>query len=376
MSDIEIRIGQDSKVVAEKIEEKELDVDVELPIKRLASQKSVSLKKATPKSTKKSKPSEEDRIIKEFYGLICNNCDENRAFDSLYQLREHNRSIHSIKVTIIECCSKQFKKRGHLLDHAKTHINPEELQCKECGKQCINRYRLKVHILQNHRPDDVKSYQCKICQKRFLNQGNLKAHQRVHMSKEDKEKLKTHKCGQCNGTFISQSLLAHHIRQIHDKVYTCICDICAKSFKTKMHFLSHYKLVHSAPELIRVQCLICMKWIANEPALKKHVRLNHADPGPHICGECGKEAPTKHALISHERYVHKSLRKFKCNYCVKAFKKPIHLREHVTTHVGGVLYKCNYCEKTFNSGANMYSHRKKKHLVEMNRDKEKQGLKT
>lgn len=109
--------------------------------------------------------------------------------------------------------------------------------------------------------------------------------------------------------------------------------------------------------------------MANEHSLKKHIRLNHDDPGPHICKDCGKEAPTKNALISHERYMHKSVNKFKCQFCVKGFKKPIHLKEHLTTHLGGVLYRCDFCEKTFNSGANYFKHRKQKHAEEMAKEK-------
>lgn len=318
-----------------------------------------------PKSSKNEQKEREDRIIKEFYGLICEKCEETPSFEKLTQLRDHMRSIHSIKVTTIECCSKILKKRCQLLDHAKIHVNPHELRCQECGKQCLNRYRLKVHVIQHHASDDGKNFSCEKCDKKFYNSGNLRAHMKVHLSKEEKDALKTHICDICNGGFMSKSLLAHHIRQIHQNLYTCVCDICAKSFKTKMHFLSHYKHVHTNPDQIRVQCQIFGKWIANESSLKKHVRLNHEDPGPHVCKECGKVAPTKNALISHERYMHKSANKFKCQFCIKCFKKPIHLKEHLTTHLGGVLYRCDFCEKTFNSGANYFKHRKQKHAEEL-----------
>ncbi|XP_063702483.1 uncharacterized protein LOC134832401 [Culicoides brevitarsis] len=348
-----------SKNASEVPSDVDCDTNFSTELPKIAPQ---SLKKVQ-KSSKKHQQSQEDQIIKEFYGLRCQQCTEMPSFDTLNKLRDHNRAAHSLKVTTIECCSKIFKKRGQLLDHAKSHINPEELTCLECNKICANRYRLKLHAAQHQ--NSQKSFACPTCEKRFLTSCNLKAHEKTHLSSEEKAAMKTHVCQTCQSAFMSKSLLAHHIRQIHEKRYTCICDICARSFKTKMHFLSHYRHVHTNPDQIRVQCQICGKWVANEQALKKHVRLNHDDPGPHVCSECGKEAPTKNALISHERYMHKSANKFKCQFCVKCFKKPIHLREHLTTHLGGVLYRCDFCEKTFNSGANYFKHRKQKHAEEL-----------
>lgn len=88
----------------------------------------------------------------------------------------------------------------------------------------------------------------------------------------------------------------------------------------------------------------------------------HADAeNVHKCEICGKQAPTRGALRSHQKYVHFSDKAFKCCICEKAFKKSISLKEHMSLHTGQSLYTCPYCPKQFNSGANMHSHKKKVH---------------
>lgn len=337
------------------------------PSKRKKTSLEFSSGKRTAKALKRDQQRKEDQIIKNFFGLDCKLCPV-APFDNLYHLREHARSAHSITVLTIECCSKVLKKRGQLLSHALRHIDPEGQRCKQCGKQTKN---MKMHVLQHHSLESLKQHSCHDCPKRFRTAAGLKAHSLKHLSSEQRNQLKTHTCPECGFAFISKSILAHHVRQIHQDVYACICDICARHFKSKTQFLNHYQSIHSDPEANRVQCSKCDKWLAGAISLKKHLKLAH-EPGPHICDKCGKETPTKHALIAHIRYMHKMAPKFVCSYCPKAFKMSVHLREHLTTHVeGGALYTCPYCERSFNSGANMYSHKKKMHPLEWARSKQK-----
>lgn len=106
--------------------------------------------------------------------------------------------------------------------------------------------------------------------------------------------------------------------------------------------------------------------LKHEHSLRKHMS-RHADTAE-VCKLCNKVAPNKHALGNHMRYVH-SERAYKCTMCDKAFKKPIGLKEHMASHTGIDLYTCPYCPRTFKSGANMHSHRKKKHIEQWTQDR-------
>lgn len=106
--------------------------------------------------------------------------------------------------------------------------------------------------------------------------------------------------------------------------------------------------------------------------MKKHIK-RHIE-NPETCEFCGKVAPNKGALRNHIRYMHELGRKFQCNLCDKSFKTSIVLKEHIASHTGDTLYVCANCPKTFNSGANMRSHRKKMHLNEWLRDRQKRML--
>ena len=45
----------------------------------------------------------------------------------------------------------------------------------------------------------------------------------------------------------------------------------------------------------------------------------------------------------------------------KKFRRPLELKEHLSTHTGEPLYKRPQCKRTFNFSANMHKHRKNAH---------------
>lgn len=201
---------------------------------------------------------------------------------------------------------------------------------------------------------------------------SLKKHKFVHLSEEQRRKLKAENtCTECGLGFLTYSILTYHIRQRHEGKYSCVCDICAKSFKTKQNFLAHYQNHHIATGASKKQCNMCGAWLSDTGSLRRHIKNMHQNKGPHFCTVCGKETPTLNALKAHMGYVHNDERKYACSICDKAFKRPIGLKEHMTIHIGGALYSCTFCTKTFNSSANLYSHRKKVHLEEYEATKNK-----
>lgn len=60
-------------------------------------------------------------------------------------------------------------------------------------------------------------------------------------------------------SFANNSILQTHIRGVHENTSVYICEICAKSFKSKSLFERH-GLLHSNVEQPRIQCHICNQW--------------------------------------------------------------------------------------------------------------------
>lgn len=171
-------------------------------------------------------------------------------------------------------------------------------------------------------------------------------------------------------SFLTKSVLANHIRGVHENAFAHMCHICAKTFKSKQVYELHQR-AHMEQAPPKLQCTICGSWLKHEHSLRKHMARH--DQQAEVCKLCNKVAPNSHALANHMRYVH-SERAHKCTMCEKAFKKPIGLREHMASHTGVDLYSCPYCPKSFKSNANMHSHRKQKHLELWQHDREQRKM--
>lgn len=124
-------------------------------------------------------------------------------------------------------------------------------------------------------------------------------------------------------SFVTKSVLANHIRGVHENAFAHMCHICAKTFKSKQVYDLHLQHEHLDTEPPKLQCSICGNWLKHEHSLRKHM-ARHGQT-EEVCKLCNKVAPNRHALGNHMRYVH-SERSYKCTMCDKAFKKPIGLK--------------------------------------------------
>lgn len=116
--------------------------------------------------------------------------------------------------------------------------------------------------------------------------------------------------------------LRAHMLNIHKRTFEQICEICAKTFKTKQGFRDHL-LTHNDTLATRVQCSYCGAWLKNKVSLKTHVRRSHKS-SPQKCKFCDKIKPNQAALNSHILVVH-TKPSHQCTICDKSFTKPISL---------------------------------------------------
>uniref|UniRef100_A0A1I8Q4Q1 Transcription factor grauzone n=1 Tax=Stomoxys calcitrans TaxID=35570 RepID=A0A1I8Q4Q1_STOCA len=298
----------------------------------------------------KAKMKEIDDQISQYMTLHCDVC--NTDCNNFAGLRIHMREKHAIKRGYAKCCNKKFLKRALLLDHIRQHLDPECYRCEECSKTFADRQSMRNHFLIKHQKEEDKKYECTQCSKKFVKKYLLEQH-----------KMFTHRdrsttCKTCNRRFDTLEALLEHNKEHCN--YGTMCDICAKVIRGTAAFKRH-QLEHEGIVFPKVQCDFCGSWHKDKYSLNKHKKRHMESKQPHVCDICQKISPSRSAMLSHKRYVHGTEKSYECGVCRKSFKKPLSLREHMTTHTGEVLYRCPHCPKTFNSNANMHSHRKKVH---------------
>uniref|UniRef100_A0A1Q3F543 C2H2-type domain-containing protein n=1 Tax=Culex tarsalis TaxID=7177 RepID=A0A1Q3F543_CULTA len=297
---------------------------------------------------------EEDEIVRKHCNLVCESC--NMAFNTFVDLKRHFRQGHSSKGFLV-CCSRTFRKRQRLVEHVKKVNDPNAFHCTICNRSYSNSTGLSLHVTTMHAAPEELRFKCEQCDKSFAKKFQLNAHQVLHVPEEEKSCV----CPQCDKAFATNAKLNVHVKLRHQPPKIHVCQVCAKSFKSKVQFDRHCKEHDESHQEIRLQCKICSKWLKNASSLRKHLQRHDGEGQTHECGVCGKQAPNILALQSHITFVHKKEKLFQCEHCPKAFKRQFTLAEHMATHTGEVLYHCPFCVKTFNSSANMHAHKKKHH---------------
>ncbi|GBM91419.1 Myoneurin [Araneus ventricosus] len=120
--------------------------------------------------------------------------------------------------------------------HAQSHGSGNE-KCflsDLCGKDCSNKYNLKVHH-RMHRGE--KPFVCPTCDKGFTYQNNLKTHLRTHTGE------KPFVCHICRKGFAVKCNLTNHLRtHTGEKPYKC--KLCDMAFTTPSNCNAHYKRKH------------------------------------------------------------------------------------------------------------------------------------
>lgn len=334
------------------------DLDKASPKKRGRKKKSEKPAQTSPRTSEyRIKSKQYDEEIAKRTKLKCDLCEKEFAIFNV--LQRHYRAEHKIKGYVV-CCTTKFYKRGMFLDHIMKHLEPDRLRCDICKKTYCSRRALHDHILVYHAPGDVKTFQCDQCPRKYLKQYQLNIHKKKHIPKGASQ----YKCDECGKGFNTNNALQTHRRYIHENKYAHMCHICAKVLRSRTLYLKHKLVEHEGYVEPKQQCKECGAWLKNAFRLKLHMKKHKERESDFICNICGKSSPSSSALQSHVKYVHEAQRLHQCTFCDKAFKRPITLKEHLTTHTGDVLYTCPHCPKTFNSRANMHSHRKKKHPKE------------
>ncbi|XP_033753450.1 zinc finger protein 768-like isoform X5 [Pecten maximus] len=134
------------------------------------------------------------------------------------------------------------------------------------------------------------SYHCDICPKSFLTKMELSVHLTQH------QQQKRYRCGICRYSLSDRSVLRQHLLQ-HSNEFTHFCYPCGKGFKSYTGHYRHEKLFHR-PQTNNPKCQICGRQFPDDSSLKIHYR-RHSDDRPFKCEMCGKSYKHKKSLQDH-----------------------------------------------------------------------------
>ncbi|XP_059222330.1 oocyte zinc finger protein XlCOF8.4-like [Stomoxys calcitrans] len=205
-------------------------------------------------------------------------------------IHEKNKMYSCTECSELFSCSRQFK-------HHKTYVHVQTYACKVCSTILKSSRGLATHMKLH---DKNPAYSCEMCQKTF----SQKAHFEYHMNRHNN--IRQFQCDQCEKAFLTKSDLRSHQRRHNTNYRPHVCHTCGKSYISAEHLRTH-ALKHTN---ISFRCDHCPQQFANPKTLRQHVSSIHAaEP------------------------------RFKCEICMKPFRRKHHLQYHMRLHPG---YNSNY----------------------------------
>lgn len=139
----------------------------------------------------------------------CTYC--NHEFATIFEKLSHMKTCDEKK---LECdvCGRKFFDKIKLAHHLKIEKGLLRYECSFCFRRCSNSMDLKLHVIGSHTNNRLYACTFQGCEKTFKTSAARSSHLETHSDV-------TLKCSTCDSVFKKRSVLARHVKTMHDKVY-------------------------------------------------------------------------------------------------------------------------------------------------------------
>lgn len=276
--------------------------------------------------------------------------------DFLPHLKTHSKTLY--KCTY---CKEIFVKQVNLIQHMRSHLQPQVFNCELCNKSFTNILLFRLHLLVHK----GLLFICVSCIKLFNKKEDYENHLKTHSQNDlacieckrsfpntaDSSGVKPNfTCIGCMSAMMesNQVVKAEDVRQestnvttikaeimteIEDLCFICqYCDIiCNGGVELKSHYSNHI--------IQEIRCVICNERFSKFVSLSVHMKLHHVTR-KFSCSFCSKTFEDRR---SYQEHSHLKFKPYACIACEKTFSERAELEEHVQYHKSISIVTCNYC---------------------------------
>ncbi|CAL1610414.1 unnamed protein product [Knipowitschia caucasica] len=297
----------------------------------------------------------------------CDLC--HRTFASASRMAIHRR-VHDQGT--FECCEcgKIFKRLMSLESHMRTHTGVARFLCVDCGQGFGTELTLITHR-KSHTANPF--YKCTFCDKVFTSMTKQLYHRRIHLNHNISAQTNTFTMSPQKRAPISALAILQKAREKctlwpsleEDQVQNMDCSE-RQNQQTEESQEDVKPVINSMEVAVADNDRSQETNVASEPEQavlspeekgdKTDLPAVSADKHNFSCRSCSKLFSSQKQLVHHRRKAHAAECSFMCGICGKAFKKQIHVNNHIRSHTGERPYQCSDCGKTFTLLANLIRH--------------------